>query len=159
MEQYNKNRIKELMQETGAKRADLKRALGISNETTILRYVDGEDIHVSRLLQLAQFFGKSISDFFIREGSMSADGNSSVSSKMLSLERKLHELEMTHLKEVMQLRISYERQLAAAEREVELLREELNKRGSAPHPSIPYIEKVEKGVGYLSKVAEEENGL
>ena len=68
MENYNTNKIKTLMTENGVLRADLKRALGISNEKTIIRYVNGEDIHVSRLLQIADFFGCSITEFFLSDG-------------------------------------------------------------------------------------------
>ena len=153
MEQYNKNRIRELMQEAGVRRADLKRALGIANETTILRYVNGEDIHVSRLLQLAHFFGKSIMDFI--EGREDEQEKKSPPSK--TMERKLHELEMDALREQMQLKIDYERKLAALERENELLREELKKRdGGAAHHSAVYVSKVFEEDAFSSKVAEEE---
>ena len=152
MEQYNKNRIRELMQEAGVRRADLKRALGIANETTILRYVNGEDIHVSRLLQLAHFFGKSIMDFI--EGGEDEQEKKGPPSK--TMERKLHELEMEALREQMQMKIDYERKLAALERENELLREELKKReGDAAHHPAVYVGKASEDV-FSSKVAEEE---
>lgn len=155
MEKYNEKRIQELMQETGAKRADLKRALGISNETTILRYVNGEDIHVSRLLQLASFFGRSVMDFFVRDGVVEEAPPAPSPSRSASVEKKLHEQEIAHLKEQMQLRIDYERRLAVLENENARLQEELQKKGevSVAHPSN-YLEKMAFDT---SKVAETED--
>lgn len=152
METYNSKKIRELMKETGACRADLKRALGISNESTMIKYVEGEDLRVSRLLQIAGFFGKSISEFFESDGQplqqtvkslggeqikiVVGDGDSAVLKTQQAngtkadtpfAEKALYEKELQHMKEMTEVKIGYERKVAALEQENLMLKKLLQK--------------------------------
>ena len=152
METYNSKKIRELMKETGACRADLKRALGISNESTMIKYVDGEDLRVSRLLQIAGFFGKSISEFFESDGQPLQQTVKSLGGEQIKIavgeggsavlktqqengtkadtpfaEKSLYEKELQHMKEMTEVRIGYERKVAALEQENLMLKKLLQK--------------------------------
>ena len=152
METYNSKKIRELMKETGACRADLKRALGISNESTMIKYVEGEDLRVSRLLQIAGFFGKSISEFFESDGqplqqtvkslggeqikiAVSEGGSAVLKTQQANgikadtsfAEKALYEKELQHMKEMTEVRIGYERKVAALEQENLMLKKLLQK--------------------------------
>ena len=155
METYNSKKIRELMKETGACRADLKRALGISNESTMIKYVDGEDLRVSRLLQIAGFFGKSISEFFESDGQPLQQTVKSLGGEQIKIavgegggstvlqqntrqgngtkadtpfaEKTLYEKELQHMKEMTEVRIGYERKVAALEQENLMLKKLLQK--------------------------------
>jgi uncharacterized small protein (DUF1192 family) len=93
-------------------------------------------------------------DFFVRDGVEEETPPAPTAPRSATVERKLHEMEIAHLKEQMQLRIDYERRLAVLESENARLQEELRKKGevSVAHPSI-YLEKMAFDT---SKVAEEE---
>ena len=148
METYNSKKIRELMKETGACRADLKRALGISNESTMIKYVEGEDLRVSRLLQIAGFFGKSISEFFESDGQPLQQTVKSLGGEQIKIavgeggsavlktqqkadtpfaEKALYEKELQHIKEMTEVRIGYERKVAALEQENLMLKKLLQK--------------------------------
>lgn len=79
---------------------------------------------------------------------------------LLASERKEHEKELAHMQEVMQLRIGYERELAALERENSILREALEKNtdGANGHSALLMTARNCEDY-YTTRAAEQEQDL
>ena len=70
---YNGHKILELLSEGRFKQRDLLEHMGIKENGTVARFVQG-DIRASRLEQIADFFGVSIDTLFTRNGNIVNDG-------------------------------------------------------------------------------------
>lgn len=72
MEKYNKKKLRELLQKSGKKRVEFRKALGSSkcplDDRIAINYINGGDLLVSKLLLSANFFGVSIKEFFLEDG-------------------------------------------------------------------------------------------
>lgn len=169
MEKYNEKKMQELFMKSGQSRADFRRGMGNLDDRIAKNYLNGGDLAVSKLVQAARWFGVKVNTFF-KDDSMdelpqddAADGvpvaePCTDATTLLRAAQKDHEREMAHLQEMMQLRIGYERKLAALERENELLKASLEKNtDSASGDIVPYMMEHNSNDYYSSKVAEEDS--
>lgn len=167
MEKYNEKKMQELFAKSGQSRADFRRGMGNLDDRIAKNYLAGGDLAVSKLLQAAKWFGVKVGVFFEEEGAPNdsmteanmadAVAGADNARTLLCAERKEHEREIEHMKEVMRLRIGYERQLAALERENELLRAGLEKKPDGADPdSVVYLSGENCNDYYSTKAAEEE---
>ena len=174
MVKYNEKKMSELLQQKGVTRAEFRRGMNNPDDRIVKKWLAGGDLPVSKLLAVAEWFEVDVRDFFWEDGVVPVGKPSGASvdvaheerkllavpmvtataEALLQSERKEHEKELRHLQEQMDLRICYERKLAALERENEMLREELAKRkGCADYHSAMYVEHVET---CADKAAEDE---
>jgi len=169
MEKYNEKKMQELFTKSGQSRAEFRRGMGNLDDRIARNYLNGGDLAVSKLVQAARWFGVKVNTFF-EDDSMdelpqddAADGvpvaePCTDATTLLRAAQKDHEREMAHLQEMMQLRIGYERKLAALERENELLKASLEKNtDSASGDIVPYMMEHNSNDYYSSKVAEEDS--
>jgi len=142
-ETYNTSRIKELVEGMESTRTKWRKQLNIQDDRQAIRYIEGGDMHVSRLLQIAASFGVSVAEFFNR-GDIRLD-------RAIAMETANHEpddvkalrLELKHTKEMMEVKMGYERRIGELSKEIEMLKEECERlKQSTPtrHPDS-YIDK------------------
>lgn len=65
---YNNKKLKELLASLRKNRSDFRSDIGIQNDSTVKRWIEGEDIYVSRLTQICNMYDKNILDFFLIDG-------------------------------------------------------------------------------------------
>lgn len=126
MSTYITSRINDLLFEQRKTRKALKEYLGLTNDTTIKQICDGGDIYVSRLCDIAGFFGVGASDFFDDAEQQKKKKTTTLGRRddllvqqVLDSERKLHAVELEkkavevkHIEEMYELKLDYEKQLA-----------------------------------------------
>jgi len=138
MNRYRTEYINILLKKQKRMRKDIKDLLGISNNSILKEIIDGRDIHISRLIKIADFFGVSCAEFFEFNGHVVGDDTPMPSSDALTqhLVRQIVDSEMAARKavresdeqlrkmEVESLQRLHQQQLEY-EREMSRLREEL----------------------------------
>lgn len=65
---YNNKKLKETLSALKKNRADFRSDIGIQNDVTVKRWIEGEDIYVSRLTQICNMYNMDILEFFLSDG-------------------------------------------------------------------------------------------
>jgi len=138
MNNYRKEYINILLKRQHKLRKDIKELLDINNNSVVRQICDGGDIHISRLIQIADFFGVSCAEFFEFNGQTVGDNNPIQSSDALTqhLVQQIVDSEITARKaikeseeQLRQMEVESLQRLHAQqleyERETSRLREEL----------------------------------
>lgn len=68
MYQYNKKKFKELQERLKLTRSAVRVGLEIKNDVTVKRWLEGEDLHISRLIQFCNKFAVSPLEFIDKDG-------------------------------------------------------------------------------------------
>lgn len=133
MEKFIQDKVKSLVAEKKITVTQFKRGAQIKDHNTALGIIDGADnMKVSKLVDIANYFGVSCADFFESVGGVTVKKRSvvkktpveeSLIQQVVDSERALYdlkekytterqELEIAHLRELYDMRLSYEKQIA-----------------------------------------------
>lgn len=159
-ETYNTSRIKELLEETSSTRTKWRRNLNIQDDRQAIKYIEGGDMHISRLLQIAASFGVSIAEFFKRDNIRLDHAIAMQTANHEPDDVKSLRQELKHANEMMEVKMAYERKIGELTKEIELLKRECDNLKQSPpyhHPGS-YINKTTEGKE-AHLIAAEQDGL
>lgn len=131
---YNNNKLKEILSTLKKRRSDFRADIGIQNDITVKRWIEGGDIYVSRLTEICNIYNKDIIEFFLVDGQeikpnkiqectepVPASDNISIllvkkdkeiaeiklqsKEDIFSIREELHRQEIKHIKEISELTV------------------------------------------------------
>ena len=153
-ETYNTTRIKELLEESDITRTKWRRNLNIQDDRQAIKYIDGGDLHVSRLLQIAEQFGVSVAEFFLHDNIRLDRARACHATNEESDDVKLLKQELKHTKEMMEVKMAYERRIGELTKEIEMLKREQTKPSPPQNSADTYITDAEESRDVFSMAAE-----
>ena len=152
MNTYRKEYINTLLKRQHKLRKDIKELLGIRNNTVLREVCDGGDIYISRLVQIADFFGVSCAEFFEFNGQTVDGSNTMPSSDALTQhlvrqivesemaarraikesDEQIRQMEKESMQQLQQQQLEYEREMSRLREELVRIKEQLklSKNGS-----------------------------
>lgn len=102
MNNYRKEHINYLLHKKGVMKKELKEYLGLKNDEIVRDICNGGDMHVSRLIKIANYFGVSCAEFFEYNGNITDTEQTEKSSETITqyLVRQIIDSEMTTRKTI-----------------------------------------------------------
>ena len=109
---------------------------------------------MSRLLQIAEQFGVSVAEFFLHDNIRLDRALACHATNEESDDVKLLKQELKHTKEMMEVKMAYERRIGELTKEIEMLKREQTKPSPPQNSADTYITDAEESRDVFSMAAE-----
>lgn len=118
---YNNKKLKETLSALKKNRSDFRSDIGIQNDVTVKRWIEGEDIYVSRLTQICNMYNMDILDFFLIDGQEIKSEEIQENTEPVSIADDIATLLIKKEKEITEIRLQ-------SKEEIFSLKEELHRQ-------------------------------
>lgn len=118
---YNNKKLKETLSALKKNRSDFRSDIGIQNDVTVKRWIEGEDIYVSRLTQICNMYNMDILEFFlidgqevkpevIQESAESVSISDDIATLLIRKEKEIAEIKLQSKEDIFSIREELHRQ-------------------------------------------------